>query len=317
MNSSGIARFAALASSVTLLTCYVVYSHRSAKPLEDHADTETEWPQPKTPSPPPDPIAALAATDSRPHQMQPALADVAVGDLHPPGSAEPLWKSPMNARVLGDHGNGPENSERMTTPAKLAAKYFHRSRQIMPGSKSAAVFAPPLAITPSNLPPELEIFRFESPARTEFSTGLPLLTDQLTWYADALPPDPPGSLEQPQNIQRILANDGRETRPQPDSLQSSTPPDPLEQPTNIQRILADDGHSADESRKAIAPARLAEVRLYEQTPVPVYTGMWFGQRPKEVPDSVFYRPLFQLLTPLTINEPPTPSLHQDSRLPRK
>ena len=270
-----LVRLAVLASSLTLLTCYVVYSHQSAQMQGAQAGEALTLEHAITQTSSVDPIAALAASDSRAHQMQPALTEKPMEGAQPPGSVESIWQSPLSPRILSARGHGLENSGRTVTPEKLADKYFTAraaERMIMAGSKSARVFTPPPVPPRAEPSSDVALFHLNSVVQNEILM---------------LPPLPGNITVQPNSLPAPL-------------------PDLLEQPQNIQRILADDGHSLDESRKNFAPEKIAEAVRYKK--YMNYSGSSLGREKLENPVSALYWPLVRLLMP----QPPQQSLFQNT-----
>ncbi|WP_395735837.1 hypothetical protein [Prosthecobacter sp.] len=155
--SSQITRFAVLASSLTLLTGYVVYSHHSARDL---ADTMAERPlAPLTFSASgDDPIAALAASSSHDLQVQSALDER-------PGNS--IWMPDTTSSTLRTRGSDGSASESMPTLEKLVPKHFQSKateQRIMAGSKSGQLFSPfrPLIDPPPVQSTSPDLFHFNS-----------------------------------------------------------------------------------------------------------------------------------------------------------
>lgn len=276
---SKLVRFAALASSLTLLTCYVVYSHQSAHMPAAQAGEVSALQHFITQTPPVDPIATLAASDSHAHQMQPALTEKPVEAAQTTGPVESIWHPTLSPRILSARGNGSGSSGRMIPPEKLAEKPFQASvlvrRTIMPGSKSGRVFTSSPATLWDGLLHDFDLFRSELVIQND-EPALPALAGKITVQPDSLP---------------------------------TSPPDLLAQPQNIQRILADDGHSLDPSRKIFAPEKIAEAIRYEKAAA--YIGSR-GSKPLEDPVDPLYWPLVRLLMPRVVHEPPQHSLFRNT-----
>lgn len=242
-----ITRLVVLAFSLTLLAWYVVYSQQSAQePAFPEAEI-LDLPKPKkSPAVAPDPIATLAAFNSRHHNLKPELGEETAVSSPWSRPEDPILQPATISRVLNDHGQSTGDSSRLLTPENLTAKYFSavvearqsKQRVLMAGSKSTQVFMP------------------------AENTLMPI-----------------------------------------DSF-LKRPSDPLEDPQNIQRILTDDGTHFSESESIIAPAKLAEARRYRGPTI----GSSIFINPPSDPVSDFFRPLFRLLTPLTIDEPPSEPL---------
>jgi len=290
---SKIARVAVLIFSLTLLSWYVVYSQQAAQVSAPPAVETPELPQPKIPAAAGDPIARLAAFHSHNHWLQPAIAEESVPSSPLARPTDLVWEPAMISRILNDRGFGASSSSRMLTPKKFAFRYFRsvaedrqsRRQILMAGSKSAQVFTP----DPSRISPR------------------EVLTTLLPEDAETLVTEPPFEGDRMESALVLVGDKGMPVEPF-----LNRPRNSMEDPQNIRRILADNGRHFNESESIIAPAKIAEARRYEKNPV--YTSSCIDKKPLKGPVSDFLWPLFRLLMPLTIDEPTHLPLPQDFRL---